>query len=366
MKRKSLLAVMSFWLAMTLSACGKQALEEPVVVEQRTVAESKEVQTEQNTGAGETETKEDTPHKTQESESTHQGLKYGFADAKEGAAYIKANKDYLEGLTQNDLDFRMQKKDATLEEYIAFAEQQVRDFTEKEKEGISACMQSIWEICEKNQYTLPDIGEVTFVKTTMQEEAGATAYTHGTHIYVGEGLISFLSSNYQWARDYGTTILVHELFHCLTRNDAGFREDMYGIIGFSIQEEEFAFSKEVREQMLSNPDVGKHNSYATFRIDGKDRECVVVLASTRPFQKSGDNMFNLMMVGLVPLDDLSVMYPSDSAENFWEVFGRNTDYVIDPEEALADNFSYAVMYGVNGMSYPSPEIIQEICDYLKR
>ena len=77
MKRKSLLAVMSLWLAMTLSACGKQALEEPVVVEQSTVAESKEVQTEQNTGAGETETKEDTPHKTQENESTHQGLKYG-------------------------------------------------------------------------------------------------------------------------------------------------------------------------------------------------------------------------------------------------------------------------------------------------
>ena len=30
------------------------------------------------------------------------------------------------------------------------------------------------------------------------------------------------------------------------------------------------------------------------------------------------------------------------AENFIEVFGDNTDYVIDPEECMADNFGYAL------------------------
>lgn len=364
MKRKLYFVVMSLCLAMALTACGKNTAEAPVIVEQNPDTESEEA--EQITETQATESGEVASEKTGESADTHQGLVYGFADAKEGAAFIKGNKDYLEGLTQNDLDFRMQKKDATLEEYIAFAEQQVLDFTEKEKEGISACMQKVADICTENHYTLPEIEEITFIKTTMREESGAAAYTHGTQIYVGEGLVSFFSSEAQWARDYATTILVHELFHCLTRNDARFREDMYGIIGFHIQEEEFVFAPKVREQMLSNPDVGNHNSYATFRIDGQDRECVVVLASTKPFEKPGDNMFSLMMVGLVPIDDLSVMYPSDSAENFWEVFGRNTDYVIDPEEALADNFSYAIMYGETGMNYKSPEIIKGICDYLRK
>ena len=37
-----------------------------------------------------------------------------------------------------------------------------------------------------------------------------------------------------------------------------------------------------------------------------------------------------------------------------------------PEEVLADNFSYAIIYGVDGMDYKSPEIIREICEYLKK
>ena len=37
-----------------------------------------------------------------------------------------------------------------------------------------------------------------------------------------------------------------------------------------------------------------------------------------------------------------------------------------PEEVMADNFSYAIMFGVNGAKYNSPEIIQAICDYLKK
>ena len=28
----------------------------------------------------------------------------------------------------------------------------------------------------------------------------------------------------------------------------------------------------------------------------------------------------------------------------WEVFGENRDYVIDPEECMADNFAYALTF----------------------
>ena len=51
------------------------------------------------------------------------------------------------------------------------------------------------------------------------------------------------------------------------------------------------------------------------------------------------------------------------AEDFIEVFGDNTDYVIDPEECMADNFGYALTYGMDGPTgggYPNPEIIEGI------
>lgn len=303
--------------------------------------------------------------KSQVSEEYHE-LLFRFADAEEGATFLKENTEYLNSLTHNDLCFRLQKTDATLEEYVIFAQQQVMDFTQEEKEAISREMQRIGEICVENQYTLPNIGEITFVKTTMEEESGVMSYTHGTSIFVGDSLLSYLCREEKWAQDIGMSILVHELFHCLTRNDDSFREAMYEILGFQIQEEEFVFSEEIRERIISNPDVGKHNAYATFRIEGQDRDCIVVFATIRPFEKKGDSIFNLQMTGLIPIDDLSVMYPSVKADNFWEVFGLNTQYDIDPEEALADNFADAIMYGVDGKEYKSPEIIEAICDYLKK
>ncbi len=68
---------------------------------------------------------------------------------------------------------------------------------------------------------------------------------------------------------------------------------------------------------------------------------------------------------LVPVDDLGTMYTSEDAANFWDVFGRNTDDVIDPEETLADNFAMTVLYGPDGQDYESPEIIAAIDALLK-
>ena len=70
---------------------------------------------------------------------------------------------------------------------------------------------------------------------------------------------------------------------------------------------------------------------------------------------------------LVPVDGTDAWYAVEQASNFDEVFGTNTGYVIDPEECMADNFSYAVMYGekgADGKGYPNPEIIEAIIEYL--
>lgn len=69
------------------------------------------------------------------------------------------------------------------------------------------------------------------------------------------------------------------------------------------------------------------------------------------------------MTALVPVYGSDTYYTPEQAENFDEVFGTNTDYVVDPEECMADNFGYALTYGMNGPTgngYPNPEIIEGI------
>lgn len=62
-------------------------------------------------------------------------------------------------------------------------------------------------------------------------------------------------------------------------------------------------------------------------------------------------------------------YTKEQASNFDEVFGKNTGYVIDPEECMADNFSFAVRFGMEGPrgdGYANPEIIEGIIKILSK
>ena len=120
-------------------------------------------------------------------------------------------------------------------------------------------------------------------------------------------------------------------------------------------------------KFISNPDVEHHNSYASFKINGKDIDCFVALIAEKPFEKEGDSFFDCMTAALVPVDGTDEYYLPEDAENFWDVMGENTDYVIDPEECMADNFSFAMTYGMDGKKgegYKTPRIIEEIIEYL--
>ena len=67
----------------------------------------------------------------------------------------------------------------------------------------------------------------------------------------------------------------------------------------------------------------------------------------------------------VPIDALDTYYTIDEASDFWDVVGRNTDYVIAPEECLADNFGFTLAYGFDGMDYQTPGLIADIYDALR-
>lgn len=298
-------------------------------------------------------------------EDTH--FTYEFADAETGTQLLLGNTEYHENLTKTDLEYKLQKKDATKEEYLAFAEAQVLEFTEEEKEIVSECMERIEHVIRQEGYVLPEINTVNFVKTTMKEEGGASAYTHKSDIYLGADMLAEILSAPEENKLSLTILLLHELFHCLTRNHPEFRSKMYDIIDFTVTEEDFAIAPQIRDRMISNPDVGNHDAYASFVINGEQTDCFVIYMTTKAFENAGETFFDHTTTHLVPVDDPNTVYTMEDAENFWEVFGENTSYVIDPEECLADNFSYAFLSGeeLHDVSWKTPEIIEAISALLR-
>jgi len=201
-----------------------------------------------------------------------------------------------------------------------------------------------------------------FIKTTQLEEANG-AYTHGTQIYLGKDILEEVE--HDGGNDFFRYAIGHEIFHCLTRNNPEFRKDMYSILGFTIMDKDIEFPKETSDLIISNPDVEHHDSYATFEINGEKKDCVAILTTSKPFEEPGDKFFKLAETSLVPIDDLYTIYSATDATNYWDVYGKNTGYTIDPEEGLADNFGLLMSYGLHGIDYQTPRIIETIDAYLR-
>lgn len=294
-------------------------------------------------------------------------LDYRIADGSEGAELMLANDAYYDGFSQNDLDFRMQKTGATMDEYQAFAKKQVIDFTEEQKAIIDEHMARTEAVITEKGYQIPEMEQIVFINTTMKEECDAMAYTHGTQIYIDGNAMAKINKDGEEGVKKLDYIFAHELFHCITRCNPDFRSEMYQIIHFTVQDEDFVIPKSVHEYFISNPDVEHHNAYATFTIDGEPVECFTAFVTTKHFEKEGERFFDSGTTALVPIDGSDNYYTPEEAENFDEIFGKNTDYVIDPEECLADNFGYLLAYGMDGpegKGYPNPEIITSIEELL--
>ena len=285
-------------------------------------------------------------------------IKFRFADKSEGISLKMGNENYLDNMSQQDLNYRMQKNDTTLDEYKEYSKAQILEFTAEQKKLISDAIAEIQKQIDSNRYKLPLNEELIFINTTAEDELGSYGYTLQNQIYLSNTLVSKSNSSLL------KKIITHEIFHCLTCSNPQFKKDMYKIIGFSVADEEPDFPQNIKENIISNPDV-KYDSYATFTINGKKRNCYMVWYLTKPFEKEGDDLLSWSSTVLIPTDNLSETYSINDASDFWEVIGKNTEYVTAAEECLAENFAFAILFGKNGIKYNSPEIIANIIEYMK-
>lgn len=296
-------------------------------------------------------------------------LNYHCASLAEGQQLLLGNEEYYNSLTQNDIEWRVRKTGATLDELKTLAMASVQAFSEAEKVAIAEGVDYVKRKLEAmGVSSLPFPREdIVFVKTTMAEEGYAAAYTHKTEIYVCEKLLKLAESNPTTFYEY----MAHEMFHCLTRNSPSFRSRMYGLIGFTVTGTDYVFSPAIRKMILTNPDVEHIDNYATFTIDGVKRKCELIVLYTKTWAEASAEagkdatFFFFNECVLVPVDALDTYYPVSKVPDFWDVVGRNTEYVFAPEECMADNFAYAVVYGIDGREYKTPRLIADIIALLK-
>lgn len=288
---------------------------------------------------------------------------FRFATRAEAQMLITELDDYTRNWNQFDIDVRLQKPQGRKSALLQFAMDQTLNWSDEEKARISKTMKSLDAEIKKQKYNLEFPKEIVFVKTTQKEEGNAEAYTRMNWIAIGE---EALKSSSDTDLKY---LVAHELFHLLTRQNVHFKKDMYQIIGFEVAEKEILFPSDLAEIRISNPDISRYDSYGTFTIGGQKQYCTMVIYTDKPY--SGNTLFDYLKIGLVPLNGefipvqksgKTIIYSLDDAEDFYTQVGKNTSYVINPEEIMADNFAYTL---IGKKDLPNPEIIQKTQKVLK-
>lgn len=299
-------------------------------------------------------------------------IHYTIVSAEQGRTYFTG--EPLHGqVTPLFLAFMMERNDATSKEWVDFSYTCIKD-------GSSEYQQMLDNVARLQNDTFRELGiniagleNIQYINMTMENFKGVTAFTSSTRVYAN--MYRLLTDD----QERCTKVFWHELWHIISRNNPDLRKKMYGLLGFHVLDHEIEIPEQVRAHILCNPDVERHDSYATFTINGEKTDCMLMLYADVDEYEEFDNFLNYVTTRdgywLMALDPQThrpyktasgeyAVYNCKDASDFAQVMsGGNTGYCDDPEECIADNFAYAMM---NMTDLPNQTLLEDIRVLLRR
>ena len=161
------------------------------------------------------------------------------------------------------------------------------------------------------------------------------------------------------------SLFLHELHHVLSRHNRDKHDGYYAILGFKPCQ--FDEPAELRSQRLTNPDAPTYKHYAPVTLE-TGNGVIPYLSVSGPYdEEKREALGNYFQFGLLAVNAENgtcqvtqsppqILSPG-AVPDFFKLIGRNTGYIIHPEETLADNFTFLIM---EREGLPDPQIPQKI------
>jgi hypothetical protein len=284
-----------------------------------------------------------------------------FAAADEGAAALTVQDDFVAALSRFDLQSRMQTdKDVMVEDWRKFAAAEVREWEPKHRTIVAESIKRLEKRLEKLNLPLPKT--ILLIHTTGKEEDGA-AYTRPDAIVLPDKVLAYQPDQFD-------RLLLHELFHVLSRGSPMLRSELYNVIGFHTCPP-IAMPASLADRKITNPDAPLVDCYLELP-DGEKTYfgAPVLYASAKEYDANvGGSLFRYLTFRLLVIEkrdgkwqpvlrgEQPVVIDPKSVPAFYDKIGRNTNYIIHPDEILADNFVHLVMGNQN---LKTPRIVERM------
>ncbi len=297
----------------------------------------------------------------------HQEVRVQFADQRTAARVLAERDTFLNQLSRFDLQSRLKTSGPVqLSDWQDLLAQQALPWQESEQKRVETILAAIRSRLEPLDLPLPET--VLLIKSTGRDEGGA-AYCRGTAIVLPQRMIEGPAANLE-------RLLVHELFHVLSNQNPALRRKLYAVIGF-LPCDEVPLPETLRERKITNPDGPTLDYYIRLASDQQTtRLGLPLLYARRPYDpEQGGSFFQYMEFRLLEIeqrdgnwqpklvDGKPNLIDVQQEPSFFDQIGRNTQYIIHPDEILADNFVHLVFHTED---LPSARIIDQMRTILSR
>jgi hypothetical protein len=278
-----------------------------------------------------------------------------FATEHRASTILGKRDAWARQLSAFDLGIRQKTAETTsLKEFLDFTSEAALEWTPEERASWEPVVDRLSDVLEGLGVHLTNID---LVKTTGEEEFGAS-YTRQRAIIIPLPLVPLPAFDSRIA----FFLLAHELFHVLSTNDSQLRDRTYALLG-ATRFSGIELPPELQERVLSNPDAYTYKHAVGVQTLTGPADVVPVNQVLVPLEEAIaiPNLFDLFDVVLVVVDVRTgqvvrdndgnlITYSFLSDDTNWAgLMSRNTNYIIHPEEALADNFALLMQWRAEGV-----------------
>ena len=282
-----------------------------------------------------------------------------FATVEEARKVLGTRDEFVSRMSPFDRAVRMKTdRPVSEEQFLKAVAGGARAWETEEIETLKRSLRVIGPELSRMQVDFPK--RILMIKAEgIESEA---AHTRGQAVVLPRE--RFRSGRTHWQQ-----LLAHELLHVLTRHDPDLRRALYAAIGFRPCNE-IELPEELKPRKITNPDAPWNDSYITVTVQGRPADAVPVLFSKGPYDPArGGGIFRYLNFQLLAIertgdrfgakhrDGEPVLLDLGEVSGFHEQVGRNTGYIIHPEEIIAENFALLV---TGKQNLPSPEIAEKI------
>lgn len=268
---------------------------------------------------------------------------FQFASETKSKQLLNTPDKFTQSWSPFDIQARLMDTSATPDRLFNYIQDQVLEWTDEEMSYTRDRLEYIGNVIQESKLNIQLPDTIYLVKTTGLEEGSAVAYTRSNYIVFKSGIASMDQNQLDH-------LILHELFHVLSRLNPDFRKNMYDIIGFKLMPE-LDYPDDIADLRITNPDAPQTDSYIQLKVDGEERAYMMVLYASKPYNGTG-GFFEYLKVGFLRLKneanqmkvdpDLKI-YSLGEMAGFFDKIGRNTSYIIHPEEIMAENFAMTIL-----------------------